>query len=282
MKIIKSILFNIFFTSVLFASNNVDIFTINDGNPEIVQRKYMKFLEVPNHDISYNELEYELIMSYKTTDDPDYWTLEIVGYDNNTSPTAQTQKQGIYQAFSALSINWISQTLPVFAGLGGGTSNAACIVKFLIKRKLNKNILNTLEKKIGTDISLFFFNRGFLKNLKTIKNFKARYKKIDLKSSFLFNTYILDGNARLLKQTKQPIDRFKLGIKFPYGEIHIGDYSTTFSDLTLKGTRVRGLHTVFKLWGLKINYVRGESRELINPIIKEFKTTLAHIFIMNI
>ena len=57
MKIIKSILFNIFFTSVLFASNNADIFTINDGNPEIVQRKYMKYLEVPDHDISYNELK---------------------------------------------------------------------------------------------------------------------------------------------------------------------------------------------------------------------------------
>ena len=57
MKIIKSILFNIFFTSVLFANNNVDIFTIHDGNPEIVQRKYMKYLEVPDHDISYNELK---------------------------------------------------------------------------------------------------------------------------------------------------------------------------------------------------------------------------------
>ena len=57
MKIIKSILFNIFFTSVLFASNNVDIFTIHDGNPEIVQSKYMKYLEVPDHDISYNELK---------------------------------------------------------------------------------------------------------------------------------------------------------------------------------------------------------------------------------
>ena len=57
MKIIKSILFNIFFTSVLFASNNADIFTIHDGNPEIVQSKYMKYLEVPDHDISYNELK---------------------------------------------------------------------------------------------------------------------------------------------------------------------------------------------------------------------------------
>ena len=56
-KIIKSILINIFFTSVLFASNNVDIVTIHDGNPEIVQSKYMKYLDDPDHDISYSELK---------------------------------------------------------------------------------------------------------------------------------------------------------------------------------------------------------------------------------
>ena len=43
----------------------------------------------------------------------------------------------------------------------------------------------------------------------------------------------------------------KIGINFPYGNFNFGDYSTTFSDLILKGTRVRGLHTSIKIGFLK-------------------------------
>ena len=92
---------------------------------------------------------------------------------------------------------------------------------------------------------------------------KSRYKWIDLKSSILFNTHIIDGNARANKKYNQPIDRMKIGINFPYGNFNFGDYSTTFSDLILKGTRVRGLHTSIKIGFLKITYIRGKSKELI-------------------
>ena len=73
-----------------------------------------------------------------------------------------------------------------------------------------------------------------------------------LNSSILFNTHIIDGMARVNKQNKQPIDRIKIGIRFPYGAFNFGDYSTTFSDLTLKGTRVRGLHASVEFGSLKI------------------------------
>ena len=44
---------------------------------------------------------------------------------------------------------------------------------------------------------------------------------------------------------------------------NFGDYSTTFTDLTLKGTRVRGLHSTIKIGHFSIIYVRGKTKELI-------------------
>ena len=63
----------------------------------------------------------------------------------------------------------VVKNIPVFSGLGGGTSNAASILKFLLKDKITKNIFNKIEKLIGSDLKLFFHKRGFLENLKTIK-----------------------------------------------------------------------------------------------------------------
>ena len=63
----------------------------------------------------------------------------------------------------------VVKNIPVFSGLGGGTSNAATILKFLLKDKITKNIFNKIEKLIGSDLKLFFHKRGFLENLKTIK-----------------------------------------------------------------------------------------------------------------
>ncbi len=70
----------------------------------------------------------------------------------------------------------IKKKIPVFSGMGGGTSNAVCILKYLAKKKINENILNILEKKIGSDLRLFFYKQGFVKNLKTIKSLPSKYK----------------------------------------------------------------------------------------------------------
>ena len=74
------------------------------------------------------------------------------------------------------SIN-VDKNIPVFSGLGGGTSNAAFILRFILKSKISKKILNQAEKLIGSDLRLFFYNQGFLENLKTIK-FKKKKKKL--------------------------------------------------------------------------------------------------------
>jgi len=71
------------------------------------------------------------------------------------------------------SVNVI-KNIPVFSGLGGGTSNAASVLKFLLKGKVSKKILEKVEKLIGSDLRLFFHKKGFLQNLRTIKTIKKQ------------------------------------------------------------------------------------------------------------
>ena len=70
----------------------------------------------------------------------------------------------------------VDKKIPVFSGMGGGTSNAACLIKHLIKNRINKNLSSILNKKIGSDLKLFFYEQGFLKNLKTINNFQRKFR----------------------------------------------------------------------------------------------------------
>ena len=68
----------------------------------------------------------------------------------------------------------VTKNIPVFSGLGGGTSNAASVLKFLLKGKVSKKILEKVEKLIGSDLRLFFHKQGFLQNLRTIKTIKKQ------------------------------------------------------------------------------------------------------------
>ena len=70
----------------------------------------------------------------------------------------------------------VIKNIPVFSGLGGGTSNAAFILKFLLKKKINEKIINKIEKIVGSDLRLFLYKQGFLKNLKTVKVIKKKQK----------------------------------------------------------------------------------------------------------
>ena len=70
----------------------------------------------------------------------------------------------------------VDKRIPVFSGMGGGTSNAVCLIKYFARNKINKNLSSILDKKIGSDLKLFFYEQGFLKNLKTINDFPRKYK----------------------------------------------------------------------------------------------------------
>ena len=68
----------------------------------------------------------------------------------------------------------INKNIPVFGGLGGGTGNAAYILKVLLKGKVSKSLLNKAVSIIGTDLRLFFYKQGFLRNLKIITNLQKK------------------------------------------------------------------------------------------------------------
>ena len=70
----------------------------------------------------------------------------------------------------------VKKNIPVFGGLGGGTSNAAFILKYFFKNKVKKSLLNKLESTIGTDLRLFNYKQGYLKNLKTIIKINNKQK----------------------------------------------------------------------------------------------------------
>ena len=69
----------------------------------------------------------------------------------------------------------VNKQIPVFAGLGGGTSNAVFLVKHFLKNKVSDKLLKIFEKAIGSDFRLFFLNHSFQKNLKKILKFKKKY-----------------------------------------------------------------------------------------------------------
>ena len=69
----------------------------------------------------------------------------------------------------------IKKNIPIFAGLGGGTGNAVCLIKYFCKETINKDLLSIFNKKIGSDLNLFFHNRGFLKNNKVINKINKNY-----------------------------------------------------------------------------------------------------------
>ena len=70
----------------------------------------------------------------------------------------------------------IEKKIPVFSGLGGGTSNAAFLIKYFLKDKINVSILKIFEKKIGSDLRLFLNKQVYQQNLKRLKKYKRNFR----------------------------------------------------------------------------------------------------------
>ncbi len=70
----------------------------------------------------------------------------------------------------------VQKKIPVFGGFGGGTSNAATLLKELTKKKIDKKIFNKIINVIGSDLRLFSTNHGFQKSLKSIIQLKKKHK----------------------------------------------------------------------------------------------------------
>ena len=70
----------------------------------------------------------------------------------------------------------VIKNIPAFSGLGGGTSNAAIILKSLIKKSTKDKFLKKITKFIGSDLILFFNDQGYLKNLNTVDKLQKKHK----------------------------------------------------------------------------------------------------------
>ena len=113
----------------------------------------------------------------------------------------------------------VFKNIPVFSGLGGGTSNAAFILKFLLKRRISKNTISKVEKVVGSDLRLFFYRQGFLENLKTIKVVKKKQKlffllsrpNIDCRTQEIYSKV-----QKYSKKTKFSLNRINTKKKFIY------------------------------------------------------------------
>ncbi len=71
----------------------------------------------------------------------------------------------------------VKKNIPVFSGLGGGSSNAATIIKYFYKkRKIIDKDINYFAKYLGSDFRLFFKNNKIIQeNFFNIRNFKFKH-----------------------------------------------------------------------------------------------------------
>ena len=70
----------------------------------------------------------------------------------------------------------VKKNIPVFAGLGGGSSNGYAILNYFLKKGSKDKIINTITKHIGSDLRLFFYKKGFLSNINRAIRLKNQHK----------------------------------------------------------------------------------------------------------
>ncbi len=99
----------------------------------------------------------------------------------------------------------VKKNIPVFAGLGGGTSNAFFVTQYLTKNKvLKKKIKKDIIKKIGTDYSLFNFKKSYQKNLNIFKEYESNFTLYFL----LVYPYIKCRTSNIYKSLKK-VNKFR-------------------------------------------------------------------------
>ena len=69
--------------------------------------------------------------------------------------------------------------------------------------------------------------------------------KTRIKTSALLNTHFIDEDALAALDRSQPINRLKFAMTSPFLDFRYGDFTTEYSELTFKGTRVRGIYSKF-------------------------------------
>ena len=62
----------------------------------------------------------------------------------------------------------VKKNIPVYAGLGGGTSNSYSIAKYFLNNRFNEKMIKIFEEKIGSDFRLFLNKNSFQKKFKKV------------------------------------------------------------------------------------------------------------------
>ena len=106
----------------------------------------------------------------------------------------------------------VNKKIPVFAGLGGGTSNAVFLIKHFLKNKVSQKLIKIFEEKIGSDFRLFFLNNSFQKSLKQNLKFKEKYY-------FYFVLFYPNINSST-KEVYSRVKKFNLPLKKDLSKIN--------------------------------------------------------------
>ena len=177
----------------------------------------------------------------------------------------------IFSKFSGLKTNYkilLNKKIPVTAGLGGGSADAAAVLQglnFLNKKKIKKKDLFKLAMKIGSDVPVCLYNKNVFfsgygqilskppkippfsvllinprKELSTKKVFDIyKKKKLIKKSNFIYKNFfswILEQNNDLQKYAEKFIPEIKKMIEFLNSS-----KNCLFSKMTGSGPTVFGL-----------------------------------------
>ncbi len=105
----------------------------------------------------------------------------------------------------------ITKNIPVFSGLGGGTSNAVTIFRHFQKKKINSKIINELAKTIGSDFKLFLQKQSFQSSLAKVTN----YKKSHIINMIVVFPYKLCSTKKIYSN----VNSFSKPCKNKYGNI---------------------------------------------------------------
>ena len=74
----------------------------------------------------------------------------------------------------------VKKNIPVYAGLGGGTSNSFSITSHFMNNNINEKIIRVFEQKIGSDFRLFLNKNSFQKKMKKVFKSKNSIKSFIL------------------------------------------------------------------------------------------------------
>ena len=137
---------------------------------------------------------------------------DLINKDKNsiTETLATLRQKKMLSENSKYKIN-LYKNIPVFSGLGGSASNAAFILKYLLKKKITFQTLKMFTKRVGSDLNLFIYKQTFQKSLENI----TRYKK-------KFNFYFIIVYPNLKCPTKKiysKVRNYSLPVKHNFANI---------------------------------------------------------------